>query len=103
MSGMGGQRGRLLQAVTREAGRRLVGGGAVPAAVAGLPAGVRLGRCQPGAAAPQGRGAAGVVAGGPGAAHLNSYQYCWFCEGYNAWSGPLDVVMRQISRAGGRR
>ena len=36
-----------------------------PAAVAGSPAGARLGRCPPGASAPQGRDAAAVVAGVP--------------------------------------
>ena len=34
------------------------------------------------------------------AAHPNGYQYSWFCERYKAWRGQLDVVMRQVYRAG---
>ena len=34
------------------------------------------------------------------AAHPNGYQYSWFYERYRAWRGQLDVVMRQIYRAG---
>ena len=33
-------------------------------------------------------------------AHPNGYQYSWFCERYKAWRGQLDVVMRQVYRAG---
>ena len=33
-------------------------------------------------------------------AHPNGYQYSWFCERYRAWRGRLDVVMRQVHRAG---
>lgn len=28
------------------------------------------------------------------------FQYSWFCEHYRAWTGKLDVVMRQEHRAG---
>ena len=34
------------------------------------------------------------------AAHPDGYQYSWFCERYRAWRGQLDVVMRQVYRAG---
>ena len=34
------------------------------------------------------------------AVHPNGYQYSWFCERYKAWRGQLDVVMRQVYRAG---
>ena len=34
------------------------------------------------------------------AAHPRGYQYSWFCERYRAWRGQLDVVMRQVYRAG---
>jgi len=34
------------------------------------------------------------------AAHPEGYQYSWFCEHYNAWTGKLDVVMRQEHRGG---
>ena len=34
------------------------------------------------------------------AAHPDGYQYSWFCERYKAWRGQLDVVMRQVYRAG---
>ena len=34
------------------------------------------------------------------AAHPNGYQYSWFCERYRACRGQLDVVMRQVYRAG---
>jgi len=30
----------------------------------------------------------------------DGYQYSQFCEHYRAWSGKLDVVMRQVHRAG---
>jgi len=33
-------------------------------------------------------------------AHPNGYPYSWFWERYRAWRGQLDVVMRQIYRAG---
>ena len=33
-------------------------------------------------------------------AHPQGYQYSWFCEHYRAWQGKLDVVMRQVHRAG---
>ena len=33
-------------------------------------------------------------------AHLEGYQYSWFCDQYRAWAGKLDVVMRQEHRAG---
>ena len=28
------------------------------------------------------------------------FQYSWFCQHYNQWAGKLDLVMRQIHRAG---
>ena len=34
------------------------------------------------------------------AVHPNGYQYSWFCERYRAWREQLDVVMRQVYRAG---
>ena len=34
------------------------------------------------------------------AVHPNGYQYSWFCERYRAWRERLDVVMRQVYRAG---
>ena len=34
------------------------------------------------------------------AVHPNGYQYSWFCEHYKAWREQLDVVMRQVYRAG---
>jgi hypothetical protein len=34
------------------------------------------------------------------AAHPQGYGYGWFCERYGAWAGKLDVVMRQVHRAG---
>ena len=34
------------------------------------------------------------------AAHPNGYGYSWFCERYRAWRGRIDVVMRQVYRAG---
>ena len=34
------------------------------------------------------------------AVHPNGYQYSWFCERYGAWREQLDVVMRQVYRAG---
>ena len=34
------------------------------------------------------------------AVHPNGYQYSWFCERYRAWRGRIDVVMRQVYRAG---
>ena len=34
------------------------------------------------------------------AAHPNGYQYSWFCERYRARRRRLDVVMRQVHRAG---
>ena len=34
------------------------------------------------------------------AAHANGYGYSWFCERYRAWRGRIDVVMRQVYRAG---
>jgi transposase len=30
----------------------------------------------------------------------DGFQYSWFCEHYNLWSGKLDLVMRQHHRAG---
>ena len=33
-------------------------------------------------------------------AHPEGYQYSWFCKQYQAWTGKLDVVMRQNHRAG---
>ena len=30
----------------------------------------------------------------------DGYQYSWFCRNYRAWSGKLDVVLRQEHRAG---
>ena len=33
-------------------------------------------------------------------AHPNGYQYSRFCERYREWRGRLDVVMRQVHRAG---
>jgi transposase len=36
------------------------------------------------------------------AAHPEGFQYSWFCEAYRAWTGQLDVVMRQEHRAGER-
>ena len=32
--------------------------------------------------------------------HPDGYQYSWFCDHYRAWQGKLDVVMRQVHRAG---
>ena len=32
--------------------------------------------------------------------HPDGYQYSWFCARYRAWRGTLDVVMRQVYRAG---
>ena len=32
--------------------------------------------------------------------HANGYGYSWFCERYRAWRGRIDVVMRQVYRAG---
>ena len=32
--------------------------------------------------------------------HPNGYQYSWFCGRYKAWRKRLDVVMRQVYRAG---
>ena len=32
--------------------------------------------------------------------HPSGYQYSWFCERYKAWRGRLDVVLRQVYRAG---
>ncbi len=34
------------------------------------------------------------------AAHPDGYQYSWYCERYRAWRKQLDVVMRQVYRAG---
>ena len=34
------------------------------------------------------------------AVHPDGYQYSWFCERYKAWRKQLDVVMRQVYRAG---
>jgi transposase len=34
------------------------------------------------------------------AAHPEGFGYSWFCKRYEAWSGALDVVMRQTHRAG---
>jgi len=34
------------------------------------------------------------------AAHPEGVQYSWFCEQYRAWTGKLNVVMRQEHRAG---
>ena len=34
------------------------------------------------------------------AVHPNGYQYSRFCDRYRAWRGRLDVVMRQVYRAG---
>ncbi len=34
------------------------------------------------------------------AVHPNGYQYSWYCEHYRAWREQLDVVMRQVYRAG---
>ena len=34
------------------------------------------------------------------AIHPNGYQYSWFCEHYKAWREQLDVVIRQVYRAG---
>ena len=32
--------------------------------------------------------------------HPDGYQYSWFCEQYQKWTGKLDLVMRQDHRAG---
>ena len=32
--------------------------------------------------------------------HPHGYQYTWFCQQYRAWTGKLDLVMRQTHRAG---
>ena len=32
--------------------------------------------------------------------HPRGYQYTWFCRQYRAWTGQLDLVMRQSHRAG---
>ena len=32
--------------------------------------------------------------------HPHGYQYTWFCRQYRAWAGKLDLVMRQVHRAG---
>ena len=34
------------------------------------------------------------------ATHPQGFGYSWFCKSYEAWSGKLDVVMRQTHRAG---
>ena len=34
------------------------------------------------------------------AVHANGYGYSWFCERYRAWRVRIDVVMRQVYRAG---
>lgn len=34
------------------------------------------------------------------AAHADGFQYSWFCEHYRAFASKVDVVMRQIHRAG---
>jgi len=34
------------------------------------------------------------------AAHPQGFAYSWFCQHYRAWTGRLDVVMRQTHRAG---
>ena len=34
------------------------------------------------------------------AVHPNGYQYSWYCERYKAWREQLEVVMRQVYRAG---
>lgn len=34
------------------------------------------------------------------AGHPDGFGYSWFCKRYEAWSGALDVVMRQTHRAG---
>ena len=34
------------------------------------------------------------------ATHPEGFGYSWFCKHYEAWSGKLDVVMRQSHRAG---
>ena len=36
------------------------------------------------------------------ATHPDGYQYSWFCQSYRAWTGKLDLVMRQEHRAGER-
>ena len=33
-------------------------------------------------------------------AHPDGYRYSRFCERYRAWRGRIDVVMRQVYRAG---
>ena len=32
--------------------------------------------------------------------HPRGYQYSWFCDLYRGWRGKLDLVMRQVHRAG---
>ena len=32
--------------------------------------------------------------------HPHGYQYTWFCRQYRVWAGKLDLVMRQVHRAG---
>ena len=32
--------------------------------------------------------------------HPQGYQYTWFCQQYWTWCGKLDLVMRQVHRAG---
>ena len=32
--------------------------------------------------------------------HPQGYQYTWFCRHYRAWASKLDLVMRQVHRAG---
>ena len=32
--------------------------------------------------------------------HPQGYQYTWFCQQYRTWRGKLDLVMRQVHRAG---
>ena len=32
--------------------------------------------------------------------HPHGYQYTWFCRQYRAWAGKLDLVIRQVHRAG---
>jgi transposase len=34
------------------------------------------------------------------AAYPEGYRYSWFCDAYRAWTGRLDLVMRQSHRAG---
>ena len=88
-------------AVAGRAGRPESGDGAVSAdaTVAGSATGAGLGADAPGAGAAQGRDAsasvAGVPRGPPGRVSVQPFR-----DRYREWCGRLDVVLRQVYRAG---